>query len=75
MNKQNRMNPPSQEGFTRFLFSSALMPPLCKGRWLAARRDGGIVLFFYFTMLFFCNPSVSFADSSLYTREPRVLPR
>ena len=40
------------------------MPPLCKGRWAAKRRLGGVV-----------NPSVSFADSSLYTREPWVLPR
>ena len=42
-----------------------IKPPLCKGRWHGAqRRDGGIV---------FSgdnNPSVSSADSPLYTREP-----
>jgi len=34
-------------------------PPLCKGRWAGVSLLGGVV-----------NPSVSFADSSLYTREP-----
>ena len=34
-------------------------PPLCKGRWAAERWFGGVD-----------NPSVSCADSSLYTREP-----
>ena len=42
-----------------FLCCTAPKPPLCKGRWAAERRLGGVV-----------NPSVSFADSSLYTREP-----
>ena len=39
-------------------------PPLCKGRWLAP-QVGGVVL------IQICNPSVSNANSSLYTREPR----
>ena len=38
---------------------TAPKPPLCKGRWAAERLLGGVA-----------NPSVSFADSSLYTREP-----
>ena len=40
-----------------FLCCTAPKSPLCKGRWAAERRLGGVV-----------NPSVSFADSSLYTR-------
>ena len=41
------------------IFLNAPEPPLCKGRWAAERRLGGVVT---------CrenNPSVSFADSSL----------
>ena len=41
-------------------------PPLCKGRWLA-KQDGGIVKS---KILPKNNPSVTFVDSSLYTREP-----
>ena len=41
-------------------------PPLCKGRWLA-KQDGGIVKR---KILPKNNPSVTFGDSSLYTREP-----
>ena len=37
---------------------SAPKPPLCKGRWAGESLLGGVV-----------NPSVSFAASSLYTRE------
>ena len=43
-------------------------PPLCKGRWLA-KQDGGIVKS---KILPKNNPSVTFGDSSLYTREPLV---
>ena len=44
-------------------------PPLCKGRWLA-KQDGGIVKS---KILPKNNPSVTFGDSSLYTREPLVV--
>ena len=43
-------------------------PPLCKGRWHGVSRDGGIVRCKSFCYCY--NPSVSSADSSLYTREP-----
>ena len=39
-------------------------PPLCKGRWLA-EQDGGIV-----NLQSKNNPSVTYGDSSLCTREP-----
>ena len=46
-----------------YLISNAPKPPLCKGRWAKSLiLLGGVV-----------NPSVSFADSSLYTREPWAL--
>ena len=45
-------------------FCIAPKSPLCKGMWAGKSLLGGIV-----------NPSVSFADSSLCTREPWVLPR
>ncbi len=56
-------------------------PPLCKGRWHGASRDGGIVTglthrcnakILYSADRFVYNPSVTFGDSSLYTREPLV---
>ena len=50
------------------------MPPLCKGRWQNFSFDGGIVggeLYFSVSIIYyFYNPSVGFADSSLYTKEP-----
>ena len=59
-----------------------LTPPLCKGRWVAEWRLGGVdrqnsqSRAFLMTAFVPINPSVSFADSSLYTREPfRWLPR
>ena len=39
-------------------------PPLCKGRWHGAAVTEGL------SLVLEDNPSVSFADSSLYTREP-----
>ena len=48
-------------------------PPLCKGRWLGDSRDGGVVVVLPSPSE--DNPSVSLtADSSLYTREPLILP-
>ena len=51
-------------------------PPLCKGRWLFRKKMTEGLLLTPLCLLPFVisfnihNPSVSFADSSLYTREP-----
>ncbi len=54
-------------------------PPLCKGRWQKSLIfDGGVVnetlniseMQLKIWNISYNNPSVSFADSSLYTREP-----
>ena len=54
-------------------------PPLCKGRWQKSMIfDGGVVnetlniseMQLKIWNISYNNPSVSFADSSLYTREP-----
>ena len=50
-------------------------PPLCKGRWHFLRKmTEGLLLTspfpFFVISVAFDNPSVSFTDSSLYTREP-----
>ena len=46
-------------------------PPLCKGRWHGASREVGIDR--TNCKLEVSNPSVSYADSSLYTREPKQI--
>ena len=47
--------------------------PIPGGRWLGGSRDGGIVVVLPSPLE--DNPSVSLsADSSLYTREPLILP-
>ena len=51
-------------------------PPLCKGRWQKffdfCRRGCLCKLFYKKIVCKTVNPSVSFADSSLYTREPKT---
>ena len=50
------------------------MPPLCKGRWLGFAVTEGLLITLSYMLLselvLLSNPSVSFADSSLYSREP-----
>ena len=49
------------------------MPPLCKGRWLGFAVTEGLLITLSYMLLpalvLLSNPSVSFADSSLYSRE------
>ena len=67
------------------LYRFALHPkaPLCKGGWMPEGQTGGLcsrncripIGFRQNRNILPHNPSVSFADSSLYTREPGALPR
>ena len=50
-------------------------PPLCKGRWHGGAVTEGLYGSSGVLRSWKNNPSVSFADSSLYTREPWALPR
>ena len=49
------------------------MPPMCKGRWLGFAVTEGLLITLSYLLLpalvLLSNPSVSFADSSLYSRE------
>ena len=53
------------------------MPPLCKGRWLGSAVTEGLSFTLSYMLLsalvMLSNPSVSFADSSLYSREPILI--
>ena len=48
------------------------MPPLCKGRWLGSAVTEGLLITLSYMLspelVLLSNPSVSFADSSLYSK-------
>ena len=68
--KAGRIIKKTQIGVYRAEWSAKREPPLCKGRCQKSLIfDGGVV-----NMINYNNPSVSFADSSLYTREPLGAP-